>query len=338
VTKPLIELLIADSVKISVMDGLKVPFNMAHVQRALNSFLSIDYRKPFKIARTEITAFDAGHIPGSASFYLDFGGKSLLYTGDFNTIDTRLLRAIDRELPKGDILVTECTYSERDHPDRRAQERELIRIVEDTLATDKVVLIAGFAVARLNEVLLILDSHGIDYPVYMDGMAKDATTIITEYRSLLKEPQRLDSALEKIKYVYNDRERKRIVREPGVILTTSGMLEGGPITFYLQRLHNDERCALVLSGWQIEDTPGKILLETGRYVGGGLDLPVKMFVKRLDFSSHVGRSGLFKFIERANPERVFCVHGDHTEEFALELRERGFDAIAPVASNRIFVI
>jgi len=47
---------------------------------------------------------------------------------------------------------------------------------------------------------------------------------------------------------------------------------------------------------------------------------------------------LFNFIERVNPEKIFCIHGDHTEEFAAELREKGFDAVAPLANNRIFVV
>jgi len=34
-------------------------------------------------------------------------------------------------------------------------------------------------------------------------------------------------------------------------------------------------------------------------------------------------------VKKVNPEKVFCVHGDNTEGFAKELRERGFDAVAP---------
>jgi putative mRNA 3-end processing factor len=116
------------------------------------------------------------------------------------------------------------------------------------------------------------------------------------------------------------------------------MLQAGPIVFYLKNLYNKRNCSLVLTGWQLEGTPGKILLETGKYINEKINLnfKVKMFLKRLDFSAHVGKSGLFKFIERVNPEKVFCVHGDHTQEFANELREKGFNAIAPLVNNRVF--
>lgn len=338
ITKPLVEMLLRDSIKISREEGIKLPFTRDNVEKTIKNFVDVGYRRPFKINKTEVTPFDAGHIPGSAMFSLNFGDKTLMYTGDYNTTDSNLLKAMDRDLPETDVLVTESTYALRNHPNRESQERDLEKIVEDTLAVDGVCLIAGFAIARLNEVLLILDKCGIDYPVYMDGMARKATTITNQYNNLLRKPGILDRALEKVKYIKSDRMRKKIIKHPCVILSTSGMLQGGPIVSYLKKLYKNRNCSLILSGWQIKDTPGRILLETGRYITKELDLNVKMFVKRLDFSSHVGRKDLFGFIERVNPEKIFCMHGDNTEDFAVELRERGFDAVAPLASNRVFVI
>jgi putative mRNA 3-end processing factor len=155
---------------------------------------------------------------------------------------------------------------------------------------------------------------------------------------LLKEPNSLDRALKKVDYVGSQKARKKALKQPSVILTTSGMLNGGPVVWYLKKLYSDRRSSLVLTGWQLEDTPGKILLETGRFITKDLDLEVKMFVKRLDFSAHAGRSELFEFVEKLSPEKIFCIHGDHTEEFASELREKGFNAVAPLANNRIFEI
>ena len=93
-----------------------------------------------------------------------------------------------------------------------------------------------------------------------------------------------------------------------------------------------------MTGFQVEGTPGKTLLETGRYINEGIDVELDMSVRRLDFSSHLGRTDLFGFINKMNPEKIFCVHGEHTEEFARELKEKGYDAVAPLANNRIFNI
>ncbi|MEM5836679.1 MAG: MBL fold metallo-hydrolase [Candidatus Aenigmatarchaeota archaeon] len=336
VTKPLTELLLLDSIKVSHEEGVSLPFSKKDVHETIKNFISIPYRQKIKLKKTSFTFLDAGHIPGSAMVLLDFKDKNLLYTGDFKTTDTRLLKRAELDLDKVDYLITESTYSDREHPDRKSQEKELIKIIEETLAVDGHCLIAGFAVGRLQEILLVLDKHGIDYPVYLDGMAKKATTIINQYKNLLREPESLDRALDKVEYITSSRQRKRILKNPCVILTTSGMLNGGPVVWYLKKLYSDERSSLILTGWQLEDTPGKILLETGRFITKDVNLEVKMFVKRLDFSAHAGRSELFSFVKKLNPEKVFCIHGDHTEEFALELRERGFDAVAPLANNRIF--
>jgi putative mRNA 3-end processing factor len=340
VTKSLTEMLLSDSIKISREDGVELPFTKHDVARTIESFIPIKYKQPLQLKKTEITFFDAGHIPGSAFHYLDTGEKTILYTGDFNTSDTRLLKKADTNLPHVSTLITETTYADRDHPDRKSQEKQLIEVINDTLAVDGVCIIAGFGVGRLDEILLVLNAYGIDYPVYVDGMAKKAITAINQHKNLLREPNSLDKALEKVEYVSKENMRKKIIKQPCVILTTSGMLNGGPVVGYIKKLYDKIDCSLILTGFQVEGTSGKILLETGKYINEkeNLNLDMKMFVKKLDFSSHVGRTELFKFIEKLSPEKVFCIHGDHTEEFSQELKEKGFDAIAPLANNRIFNI
>jgi putative mRNA 3-end processing factor len=154
----------------------------------------------------------------------------------------------------------------------------------------------------------------------------------------LKDPHELDDTLKKVKYITSDKHRKKAVKDPCTIITTSGMLDGGPTGSYMRMLHDDQSSSLILTGWQAAGTPGKVLLETGRFVNEGMDVEVKMRVRRLDFSAHIGKSDMFNFIEKVNPEKIFCVHGDHTEEFALELKQKGFNAFAPIANNRTFQI
>lgn len=338
VTKPLVEMLLRDSIKISDYEGIHLPFTKEDVKRTIRNFQAVEYRKPFKIGKTKVTPYDAGHIPGSMLTVLECDGKKIMYTGDFNSESTRLLKAADTKLPTVDVLITESTYSDRDHPDRKKMEKELIKIVNATLSNDGITLISSFAVGRTQEMMLILHKHGIDYPVYMDGMAKKATTIINRHNFRLREPGSIDRALKKVTYIRSANTRKRAIKEPCVILTTSGMLSGGPISWYLGKMHSDRDSSLVLTGYQVEGTPGRTLLETGRYITEEVNVSLRMRIRRLDFSAHVGRSGLFKFINQLQPKKVFCVHGDHTEDFARELCDKGFDAVAPLANNRIFEV
>lgn len=336
VTKQLSELLWLDSIKISREEKVELPFNKKDVNETLKNFISTNFRTPFKLKKTKVTLFDAGHIPGSTMPFLDTGEKTILYTGDYKIAPTRLMKGTDVNLPNVDIFITESTYCDREHPDRKSQEKELVRTVRSTLANDGIALISGFAIGRIDELLLVLNHYGIDYPVYVDGMAKKALTMINQNKHLLKEPKSLNRVLEKVEYVKDQGMRKRIIKNPGVILTTSGMLAGGPVMWYISKLFDRQNCSLILSGFQVEGTPGKTLLETGRYINEGIDVEVEMFVKRLDFSSHLGRTDLFQFINKLNPEKVFCVHGEHTEDFARELKEKGHDAVAPLANNRVF--
>jgi len=335
-TRSLTELLLYDSVKISHEEGIHLPFDDEDVMNTIKAFVPTKYRKPFKLKKSEVTYFDAGHIPGSAMIHLNFGKKSLLYTGDFNTVDTRLLKKADTNLPDVNYLVTESTYAQREHPPREGVEKELVELIEETISKDGICLITGFAIQRLQEILVSMSKRGIDYPVYLDGMAKKATTIINKHKELLREPNALDKALEKVQYVNSEKQRKKIIKNPCAILTTSGMLTGGAVVWYLKKLHDQQNSSLFLTGFQLEDTPGKNLLETGMFIHKNISLEVNMFVKRFDFSGHVGRTGLFDFIKKINPEKVFCIHGDHTEEFAQELRDKGYNAVAPVANNRTF--
>jgi putative mRNA 3-end processing factor len=343
--KGMVRMLLNDSLKIARNEGIDLPFRRHDVETTVKSFKHIKYRKTINVGKSMFTGYNAGHIPGSMMSFIETpkGGKhwTLLYTGDFNTKDTRLVKGADTDLPDIDVLVTESTYADREHPDRKRQEKLLIKTVQSTLANDGIALLSSFAIGRTQEVLLILADYGIDYPLYMDGMAKKATTIINGCPKSIKDETSLDKALRKVKYITNRNQRKKAIKNPCVIMTTSGMLNGGPVVSYIKNLHEDRRNSLVLTGYQVEDTPGRILMETGRFFYESNDmkkheLKIKMGVTRLDFSSHTGRKDLFSFIKNANPKKVFCVHGDNIPKFAQELRDRGFDTVAPVPGKATF--
>lgn len=342
-TRDLTELLLFDSVKINMMEAgdieeAKLPFDKNDVKLTVKKFVNLNYRKPLSMKDTEIVFYDAGHIPGSSMILMKNQGKNLLYDGNFNTNDTRLLEGCDKDLPEIDYLITESTYSQREHPDRKTTEKNLVALVNETVANDGIALISTFAIGRAQEILLILQSYGVDYPLFMDGMAKKSTTIINKYQNLLKDPKSLDKALDNVTYVAGDNMRKKIIKKPCVIITTSGMLSGGAVVPYIQNLYNDKNSSLILTGFQVPGTPGHTLLNTGRFVHEEINLEVGMFVRRFDFSAHSGKKELFGFIKDVNPEKVFCVHGDNTNGFAEELKEKGFDAVAPTKDNRIFDI
>ncbi|MBL7170278.1 MAG: MBL fold metallo-hydrolase [Candidatus Aenigmarchaeota archaeon] len=331
ITRPFSRMLWFDSIKIAKLEGTKCRFNDTDVRRVLKKYQVVDYRKPVKIGKATVTSYDAGHIPGSAMFLLETNGKKILYTGDFNTDDTRLLSGCDRDIPSPDILITECTYGGKEHPDREKEERKFIEMIRGTLANDGVAVVACFAIARSQEALLILNDYGIKAPVYIDGMTQKATTIVNNYPHLQKDYNSVKNAMARmgVKFIEHPMQRRKVIKNPSIVITTSGMLSGGPVAYYLKKLHDREDCSLILTGFQVPDTEGDRLLKTGRYVHDDVDVKVDMNVRKFDFSAHASNSDLIDFVKKMNAEKVFCVHGDNTKGFAEELCSEGKNAIGP---------
>lgn len=328
-TFDLMNILLRDSIKLAKLKAHPQHFYRKDLRKMRDNSQRITYGQAFPIGKTSVITFDAGHIPGSSSFYLNSGNKKILYTGDINSIDTQLINGLNLNYPDVDVLITESTYSERNHAPREEIESELVSRVKETLNMNGIAMIPAFAVGRSQEMLLILEKYGIESPIYLDGMAKDATKIILSYPEFLKYPKRMKKAYHNVKTVSSNKRRREILKNPCVIVTTSGMLTGGPIAFYLKKLHTQKNCSLTLTGYQVEGTPGRKLLKTGKYPLDSRELKVKCSYEKLDFSSHSGRDELFEFIDGINPDEVFCIHGDETRKFARELQEQGFDAKAP---------
>ncbi len=325
------QLLLRDSLKIMRFEGKPQIFSEREMERLEKSQKIITYGQTFETKGASIEILDAGHIPGSMCIVVDYGKKRVLYTSDFNTLNTRLLNGAKISQFKDiDVLISESTYSGRDHPPREEMEKKLVEIVIETIANDGVAVLPAFAVGRAAEIAMILHAAKPNYPIYMDGMAKAATEIALRYPELLRNPKALHAAADHVVPLETDEERAKAIKSPCAIITTSGMLEGGPASWYIKRLYTRPESSITLTGFQAPGTGGRYLLDTGRFVTEGFDLAVKMRVNALDFSAHLGRTQLLDFVQKLRPEKVICIHGDYCERFATELRGRfAVDASAP---------
>ena len=103
--------------------------------------------------------------------------------------------------------------------------------------------------------------------------------------------------------------------------------------YYLKKIHEDPKSKVLLTGYQIEGTNGRMLVEEGCVEADGAVVKVNAGVEYYDFSAHAGDSELKQIVSqfcRNGTEVVFMVHGDHTEEFAMWTRDKfGCEAIAP---------
>lgn len=329
ITFDLAEILLRDSVKIAKMEGYQRHFFNDDVNKMINNKKIVTFGQNFDIGESEITAFKAGHIPGSCSFYVDTGDQTIMYSGDINQTKTKLTKQIESEYPDVDVLITETTYADEEHPPREELENKLIQKIKERLLKDGNVIIPSFAIGRSQEMIMLLNEADIDVPIYLDGMGVDATRKILRYPEYLRSPDKLKQAFDNVRTISNNEDRREAVSKPSVIVTTSGMLAGGPIVYYMKKLHANRNCSFFLTGYQVEGTPGRKLLDTGRYVYDQLDYEVQAEFELFDFSAHAGMNGLYDFIDKVNPNKVVTVHGDETERFAEKLRAKGYEVYRP---------
>jgi putative mRNA 3-end processing factor len=111
------------------------------------------------------------------------------------------------------------------------------------------------------------------------------------------------------------------------------MLSGGPAMTYIPEIRSNPVNKITMTGYQVEGTPGRDLLETGSAEIDGRVLPVSARVEQYDFSAHADRTGVRTFLDAYPDATVLVNHGDRCVRFAEALRDDGFDASAPAVGD-----
>jgi len=335
VTSALTQLMGRDTIKVGKDQGF-VFFGEEDIRKMDAHTHTVAYGERISLdgsSNYELELCNAGHIPGSSAIYLRKESEdiSLLYTGDIKMDATRLMKsASPDEFPASDILLIESTYYDREHRNRKELEREFIDSIKETLDSGGNAIVPCFAVGRTQEIVMMLHSYGLT--PYVDGMGLSVFSLFRNHPSFLKDAKALNAAFSDARFV-NSKRRKKAISEPSVIVTTAGMLSGGPVLYYLKKIHKDPRSKVLLTGYQIEGTNGRRLVEEGCVETNGEVVKVNAGVEQYDFSAHAGDSELKELVSRFcrnGTEVVFMVHGERTEEFAAWGRDNfGYNAIAP---------
>jgi len=311
------------------------PFTETHVARLGEVEQRHGYRESFVAAGHEITFYNAGHIPGSAHVLVDDGETRLLYTGDFHTDDQRLV-AGSTARPDADVVVCESTYSDVEHEDRTTLEERFAESVKTTLWEGGTVVVPAFAIGRTQEMLMICETY--DIPCYVDGMGKRVTELLRQYPSFVRDSDRLQRAKSHARFVTGRQgQRERIAEKNAAIVTTSGMLSGGPAMSYIPAIRDRPVNKIALTGYQVEGTPGRDLLETGSAEIDGRRMPVAAQVESYDFSAHADRDGLRTFLDAYSDATLVLNHGDRCAAFADTLTADGYETRVPAVGDRLTV-
>ncbi|MBN1358795.1 MBL fold metallo-hydrolase [Candidatus Bathyarchaeota archaeon] len=324
------QLLIKDFIHLS---GYYLPFEYLELKTMMKSNKHMDFGAEEKVGDMKFKLLNAGHTPGSAQVLIEAKGKKLLYTGDFNTTDSQLLAGATMDYGDLDAVVIESTYANADHADRNELEKRFVESVTEVVEKGGIALVPAFGVGRSQEMACILAAHRFEYPVVLDGMTREASRIIMNHKEFLRDPKLFMNAMRSADWIDGWRDRRKAIKSPKVIISTAGMLKGGPAAFYVSKLGKKANNGIFLVSYQIPGTPGKELLEKGVCTIDGKVRKVKARYEHFDFSSHCGASQLKDSLRKLGGKpRVFVVHGEeeNCKTFAKWAKsELGLDAVAP---------
>ncbi len=287
----------------------------------------------------------AGHILGSASVHLDIGGRSILFSGDLGRHDHPLLK--DRATPpSADFVVCESTYGDREHPEPEQPHEALADAVRRTVERGGQLVIPAFAIDRTELVLhalvqLTRSGRIPRVPVVVDGpMALRALEVYRdESLGELDHDISIDDFTDlDLTEALSVKDSKRLNdrTDPMIVISSSGMAEGGRVLYHLRRTLGDRRNTVVLSGYQASGTRGRAMERGTRAVKiFGHYVPVRAEIVRDDeFSVHGDASDLIDWLRALDrpPETLFVTHGEPKAagEFARRVQdELGWVAVVP---------
>jgi putative mRNA 3-end processing factor len=336
-TLELSKLLLEDSINIAKKEHMQPKFHKRQIRALENKFVGLNYNATQHFGDYDITLHDAGHIAGSAITLIERQkakeNRRIVYTGDLKLHEQMLHGGA--EVVKSDVLIIESTYATRHHPDRDELTRNFINEINSVLESGGTALLPVFAVGRSQEILAVLQKHGLASSTYVDGMARAATKIVTGHPKFVRNHNLLSGAIKESMWIEDMSARKGALEGPSIILTTAGMLNGGPVLHYITKLNENSR--IFLTGYQVEGTNGRRLLDGKSIFVDDMEVNIRTPVSFYDFSAHAGMNELYEYVNRSAPQTVVCVHGDkeNAESFAETLRGEGFDAYAPAVGDTI---
>jgi len=326
----LTQLLVQDFIHLS---SYYLPFEYLELKTMMRSNRHLDFGVEETLGDMKFKLLNAGHTPGSASVLIEAEGKRILYTGDFNTEESKLLSGATMDYGDLDAVIMESTYADSDHTERPLLEKQFLEACTEVVEAGGTVLVPAFGVGRSQEMACILAANHFEYPIVLDGMAREASRVVMNYKEFLRDPKMFMNAMHSCDWVEGWRDRRRALKNPSVIISTAGMLKGGPAAFYISKLGKKANNAVFLVSYQIPGTPGRELMDKGVCTIDGKIRKIKAKYRHFDFSSHCGASKLKEaLIKLGGKPKVFVVHGaeGNCELFAnWAKKELGLDAVAP---------
>ena len=350
-TLPMMNLIQLDAIKVANAQG-KIPlYSDRDVKQVMRQAITLPYNTVTDISPDiKLVLANAGHILGSAlcHFHIGNGDHNFVYSGDIKFGKSILFEAASWSFPRAETLLIESTYGLKEdiQPTRQEVESAFINVVNRTLADGGKILIPIPAVGRAQEIMMVIDHYMksgemVEAPVFTEGMISEASAIHEAYpeylaRELRQKILETDDNPFDSEYFTNIEHadsRGEAIREdsPGIILATSGMLEGGPVLEYFKNIAPHKQNKILFVSYQVNGTMGRRVLDGAKQVsmlgrGNKVEaVTINAGIEKLDgFSGHSDYNQLMSFVQKLRPKlrRVLVNHGERrkSENLASNIR------------------
>jgi metallo-beta-lactamase family protein len=336
------------------MPYLKPLYTEEDARNAMTNFVTVEYDNWFRVdENVEIQYTDAGHIIGSAAVHLRIteDGKTsrLTFSGDVGRYRDAILRS-PAQFSQADYILIESTYGNSLHEDVFTTPDQLLQWIEKACLQKKGKLImAAFSVGRTQEILFFLNQlelekrlPPVDY--FVDSpLSVNATEIVKRY------PQYFNKTIQNIlktdndpfsfsglKFIRTVQESKMLNfrNEPCVIISASGMAEGGRVKHHISNTIENSRNTILFTGYCEPTSLG------GRLVAGATEVGIFGVAHEVhaeigtirSMSAHGDYEDLSQFLSCQDPRQVkklFIVHGEYDVQLAFQQRllKKGFQDV-----------
>jgi len=294
------------------------------------------------------------------TFPVDGQVRRVAFTGDLGRVGMPIIRDPDL-LPPVDYLLLDGTYGNRLHDPIEDAERQLAEVIRDTARKGGKIIIPSFAIGRTQELIyylhLLCDKGEIpNLDIFVDSpMAVNATSIFRVHQECYDDSIRqafIDHhanpfGFEQLHYITNLSESKKLNDrlDPCIIISSSGMCEGGRILHHLKNNIGDPRNTILVVGFMAENTLGRAIADRKPVVKiFGNPYPLRARVKILNtFSAHADYSDIRQYVSQLDLgrlRRIYLVHGEsdaltHLRQVLLEAGVKSVEAVEPGKEYRL---
>ena len=298
---------------------------------ALEQFESVDFNHIYEIKPgCKILWLEAGHILGAAMISIKIHKKIIVFTGDIGRAHDPIMNP-PYHVKKANYLVMEATYGDTLHDDTDPKGR-LEKIIKETVEKKGTILIPAFAVGRAQLLLYYLcmlkkENKLPNIPIYLDSpMAINATDLMcahTDNHTLAEDDCRAVCLIPT--YTTSTAQSKELSKntDPKIIISASGMLEGGRILHHVKKFGPDANNTIILTGYQAPGTRGYALLHgADSLMIHGEEVPIKARVENISsLSAHADYQEILDWLGEFEhfPKKIFVTHAE--KETALSMKK-----------------